>query len=394
MNNNIMHTTSQKDQISIAQSQLDHTVAEWRKRKKELDDLGRFLDLAGQSYRKPVMVPIGTGCLAYMPGEIYCTGEVLVSLGVNWFAETSLHQAKRIHKRRCSFVAEQLDRSQSVYKELEVRSQMVLEHKSSTVDFDDDEVNEEGLKYVDIQEPYQEPISNPTAESTHASTKSPPRQSAKLLQNQFADADADAEEIDYDDNRLEEHELEDFDKNLLAKLKLMEMEEKQEADGAELDNSEAVVTKNRNRQQPVQTSVIERGFGDDFEGDSDDESDLDNMVLGQQVSIEYHHKRNQFLKADILQKPIDPNDEEMGHYEPSDPESDAKIVVPSGLPPSISHSGKLPSGSVVPLHVSESSGRKSDSSIVLPMPASIPPSIQKPKLSRFKQQQLDRRQNQ
>ncbi|KAH9266143.1 hypothetical protein BASA83_010787 [Batrachochytrium salamandrivorans] len=376
-----------KGYTSEARYQLDETVAEWTKRGKELDDLGKFLNLAGHSYKKQVMVPIGTGNLAFMPGEIYHMGEVMVSLGMNWFAETNLQNAKRIQNDRRQYVTDQLNRSKAVYDELDVKEKMAGEQSTRIVDKDGDELNEEGLNH-------------------------PPRSNAKVERHvQFADAEEEDEE-DYEGNGLEKHELEDFDKNLLEKLRLMELQEDSDEKSGKTDQGLQTSSKSRTDAQhrqpphPVKSEVFERGFGEEraSDGDSDDESDFDNMILGQQVSIEYDRKRAQFLAANLLQPAKGLCDEEGNlnqQYQdaiaemPSSRPAAPPIVEPSHLSAKMSVATRERMHAFT--HQSEVTSLQAPEPVPepVPVPAPVPAAsaqTPKPKLSYFKQQALNRRQ--
>ncbi|KAH6566066.1 hypothetical protein BASA62_006907 [Batrachochytrium salamandrivorans] len=401
-----------KGYTSEARYQLDETVAEWTKRGKELDDLGKFLNLAGHSYKKQVMVPIGTGNLAFMPGEIYHMGEVMVSLGMNWFAETNLQNAKRIQNDRRQYVTDQLNRSKAVYDELDVKEKMAGEQSTRIVDKDGDELNEEGLKYVDIQEPYVSDDLETSVAAVHTTKKPSSRSNAKVERHvQFADAEEEDEE-DYEGNGLEKHELEDFDKNLLEKLRLMELQEDSDEKSGKTDQGLQTSSKSRTDAQhrqpphPVKSEVFERGFGEEraSDGDSDDESDFDNMILGQQVSIEYDRKRAQFLAANLLQPAKGLCDEEGNlnqQYQdaiaemPSSRPAAPPIVEPSHLSAKMSVATRERMHAFT--HQSEVTSLQAPEPVPepVPVPAPVPAAsaqTPKPKLSYFKQQALNRRQ--
>ncbi|XP_069112028.1 unconventional prefoldin RPB5 interactor-like [Argopecten irradians] len=88
-----------------------------------------------------VMVPFGS--LAFMPGKLVHTNEVLVLLGDNWFAERSAKQAAAIVDRRLKDVEKQIEGLNEQKKILSPR-----------LDFTSDLAQEHGV--VDITEEYDE----------------------------------------------------------------------------------------------------------------------------------------------------------------------------------------------------------------------------------------------
>ncbi|KAL2919689.1 uri1, prefoldin-like chaperone [Polyrhizophydium stewartii] len=285
--------------LDEARSQLEERTKEWTSRRKELDALGDFLAAVEKRFRLPVMVPIGTSNMAFMPGEVHHTHEVTVSLGANWFAETSLANARRIQADRRKHVDEQMERSEVLLKDLETKAMLVRDERR-LVDGDGDEVNEEGLKYVEINEPYVEPTE----------PRQPAVSGAKPVHGREAPADGEG--------------MDDFDRQLLDRIRQMEIDEDAEggsdADELRVEEGAGITV------LPVRTQVVERGFeseeisdesGSESDGeadaaarpqrmpDSDDEtdeeSDVDEQMLGKQLSAEYLRKRRQMVAANMLQ---------------------------------------------------------------------------------------------
>ncbi|KAJ2337259.1 hypothetical protein GGI00_000354 [Coemansia sp. RSA 2681] len=97
------------------------------------------------------MVPIGP--LAFFPGKLIHTNEILVSLGDNWFTERSAKQAAAIAKRREEFVDEKIRESRREIKEFGERRKLVPEiFADEKEQVEKAMFNEDGEEIVDIKE--------------------------------------------------------------------------------------------------------------------------------------------------------------------------------------------------------------------------------------------------
>ncbi|KAK9762445.1 hypothetical protein K7432_011806 [Basidiobolus ranarum] len=96
-----------------------------------------------------VMVPFGK--LAFMPGKLIHTNEVLALLGDNWFAERSCKQAVEIIGRRKEMVDQNLEILEERLKDLKQKFGLTPDLFGTQ---ETGEVNEEGLKYMEIREEY------------------------------------------------------------------------------------------------------------------------------------------------------------------------------------------------------------------------------------------------
>ncbi|TPX65300.1 hypothetical protein SpCBS45565_g05255 [Spizellomyces sp. 'palustris'] len=151
-------------ELSVQQAiaNTEGNLKRWQKYDEDYQTLQGFLQDAVQVTKKDVMVPFGP--FAFMPGQLIHTNEVLVLLGDNWFAERSVKQALEIVGRRREYTTEQVKNLKLAQKELYARMELTeLEDsrssfalEKSNVDSDGDEVNEEGLKFVEIREEYNE----------------------------------------------------------------------------------------------------------------------------------------------------------------------------------------------------------------------------------------------
>ena len=73
-------------------------IEKWEKFKEDYETVDKLLSDLPKKTRHDVMVPIGP--LAFMPGQLIHTNEIMVLLGDNWFAERSATQAMEIAQRR------------------------------------------------------------------------------------------------------------------------------------------------------------------------------------------------------------------------------------------------------------------------------------------------------
>lgn len=92
-----------QEKVKALLQQQQERVEQLKKRITELEQVSNKLqDLPKQTTHK-CMVPLGD--LAFMPGELIHTNEILVLLGENYFVEKSAHQAQELATRRieCNF---------------------------------------------------------------------------------------------------------------------------------------------------------------------------------------------------------------------------------------------------------------------------------------------------
>ncbi|KAG0054207.1 uri1, prefoldin-like chaperone [Gryganskiella cystojenkinii] len=132
--------------FSAALTRLDEELARWKNYETDYNALKTtLLDLPKETSHN-VMVPIGN--LAFMPGKLVHTNEVLVMLGDNWFVDRSAVQAAEIVDRRMELVQENIIKLKA--QEDEIRSKSGLAPGL----LGGQEYNEEGLPIVEITEPY------------------------------------------------------------------------------------------------------------------------------------------------------------------------------------------------------------------------------------------------
>ncbi|KAJ2660059.1 uri1, prefoldin-like chaperone [Coemansia sp. RSA 1199] len=145
-------TTYEKylDQTTIA---VKATLAQYTEYKTEYQQLQQTLRDLPTETEYEAMVPMGP--LAFFPGSLINTNEILVLLGDNWFVERSAAQAVEIASRREQFVDAKITSTTQELLELERRVELLkLNPASSDVgrELGGDITNELGEKVVDIKE--------------------------------------------------------------------------------------------------------------------------------------------------------------------------------------------------------------------------------------------------
>lgn len=129
----------------LRQSQLkglrscDAKIERWAQYERDYEALGERLRTLPERVSHEVMVPLNS--LAFMPGRLIHTNEVLVLLGDNWFVQRSASQAMDIAKRR----AEQC-------KKMREELKAEREQRTNWIKYTDELHRESG--YADIREPY------------------------------------------------------------------------------------------------------------------------------------------------------------------------------------------------------------------------------------------------
>jgi unconventional prefoldin RPB5 interactor 1 len=77
------------------------------------------------------MVPMGD--LAFMPGELVHTNEVMVLLGDNYFVERSAHQASEIIERRVQVIDDMIDKTEKKVKDLALRCDLSAQARNAVL---------------------------------------------------------------------------------------------------------------------------------------------------------------------------------------------------------------------------------------------------------------------
>ncbi|KAJ2837991.1 hypothetical protein FBU31_001022 [Coemansia sp. 'formosensis'] len=133
--------------ISSIQSALD----QYLEYKTEYHNLQTTLLELPDELEYDAMVPVGP--LAFFPGKLMHTNEILVSLGDNWFTERSAKQAAGIAKRREEYVDGKIRDCRRDLKEFGQRKKLVPEiFADEKEQVEKAMFNEDGEEIVDIKE--------------------------------------------------------------------------------------------------------------------------------------------------------------------------------------------------------------------------------------------------
>lgn len=106
--------------------------------------LAQKLSTLSDKSRYEVMVPLAGSKIAFMPGYVHHTNEVLVLIGENYFVEKSTKEASQFVERRIKFCQEKLD-------ELKAQQRMLLSWAKATQD-----VKGDSEELIDITEHWTE----------------------------------------------------------------------------------------------------------------------------------------------------------------------------------------------------------------------------------------------
>ncbi|KAJ3035508.1 uri1, prefoldin-like chaperone, partial [Rhizophlyctis rosea] len=196
-----------KSRLQQATANVEAELRTWKRYDDEYATVQGLLQELPKVVRKQIMVPLGD--LAFMPGAIVHTNEVTVLLGENWFVECSADHAAGIVVRRREYTKQKLVEMENKLEGLRTRSKLLSNDfvvEAQSVDADGDQVNEEGLKFVDIVEPYneEEEKKRKKAPTTVPKTNSTPHPKTKAK------------------------ELDDFDRKFFARMEELEREEEWE----------------------------------------------------------------------------------------------------------------------------------------------------------------------
>ncbi|KAJ2486784.1 hypothetical protein IWW37_005484 [Coemansia sp. RSA 2050] len=142
----------------IYQKHFDHDVSsiqtalnQYLEYKTEYHNLQTTLLELPDEIEYDAMVPVGP--LAFFPGKLIHTNEILVSLGDNWFTERSAKQAAGIAKRREDYVDEKIRDCRRNLKALGERKKLVPEiFEDEKEQVEKTMFNEDGEEIVDIKE--------------------------------------------------------------------------------------------------------------------------------------------------------------------------------------------------------------------------------------------------
>ncbi|KAI8985309.1 hypothetical protein BDB01DRAFT_896422 [Pilobolus umbonatus] len=124
--------------------------------KRDYEALEQQLTSLPDTTSKQAMIPIGK--VAFMPGKLIHTNEILVLLGDKYYAERSAKQALDIIQRRKQFVDSQLKAVDDEIKSMKTKNDVIEKGAFPTID---NQMNEEGLPIIEIREEIKEEKKKP-----------------------------------------------------------------------------------------------------------------------------------------------------------------------------------------------------------------------------------------
>ncbi|XP_031570394.1 unconventional prefoldin RPB5 interactor 1-like [Actinia tenebrosa] len=234
--------------------ELENRLSIWRGFHNDYQSLQETLNFLPQKISHEIMVPFGS--LAFMPGKLVHTNEILVLLGDNWFAKRSASQALEIVERRQKYVEENIE---SLNKELELFSSQL----NFTKEFENIYKVDSGM--IEIKEEIKDNGKPKGPRIAHEKAKTFAPKKVKQFQ------------------RCKVKDMSDEDKELFAKLDRLELNETRNKELENLGTSErfkdSETVKYDTWSLPKRTEVK---FADELKlkgsdsDDSDDSNDSDN----------------------------------------------------------------------------------------------------------------------
>ncbi|XP_064641426.1 unconventional prefoldin RPB5 interactor-like [Lineus longissimus] len=132
----------EEEQINALKN-TEEALEKWDKFHNDYTALQDRLKTLPDKVTHEVMVPFGP--MAFMPGQLRHTNEILVLLGDNWFVERSAKQACEIVERRLKAVNQQM-------ADLKSQQKLLLSRRDFTSVFRDESQSQEGV--FEIKEEY------------------------------------------------------------------------------------------------------------------------------------------------------------------------------------------------------------------------------------------------
>ncbi|XP_041376987.1 unconventional prefoldin RPB5 interactor 1-like [Gigantopelta aegis] len=139
------HIARLREEQDKAIRETDEKIQQWEKFKSDYEAVAKKLSTLPDTISKDTLVQFGP--LAFMPGQLVHTNEVLVLLGDNWFVERSAKQAIDIIERRNKEIDRQL-------KDLHEQKKLLMPRMAFTSELQDMAEERGGLK--EIVEEYDE----------------------------------------------------------------------------------------------------------------------------------------------------------------------------------------------------------------------------------------------
>ncbi|KAH8549877.1 hypothetical protein BGW37DRAFT_501056 [Umbelopsis sp. PMI_123] len=201
--------------ISEHLKELEASVDQWREYRDDYKQLGQLLSSLPDKTSYDIMVPIGK--LAFMPGRLVHTNEILALLGDNWFADVSAKEAAGIVARRQEVVEENLKVVETQLNETNARAGAA----PGVFKAEQYGLNEQGLPFMEIREEL--PDENVQSKGDQINVPN----SVEAARNLKSSEKSKAEKL--------------ADQALLEKLKAMELEEEGEISDEDQEEEKKVV---------------------------------------------------------------------------------------------------------------------------------------------------------
>ncbi|KAL3858598.1 hypothetical protein ACJMK2_008869 [Sinanodonta woodiana] len=166
-----------KYQQEGAVKETDEKIQQWEKFRSDYVAVRKLLNTLPDKITHDIMVPFGS--LAFMPGRLVHTNEILVLLGDNWFVERSAKQAAEIAERRLKETEEQLRKlgmqRKLIEPQIEFTSQFQTVAEETDVvdiqeDYDSDKEREWKAKHRENVRKYRKKSQEPEAANQNTGT--------------------------------------------------------------------------------------------------------------------------------------------------------------------------------------------------------------------------------
>ncbi|CAG8622743.1 6714_t:CDS:2, partial [Paraglomus occultum] len=288
-----------RSKIEESLQKTSATLNQWRTYLNDYENLQKTLKTLDDETEYKAMVPIGK--MAFMPGKIVHTNEILVLLGDNWFAERSAKQAIEIIGRRLELVKKTIGdlevQLQDQLTKIGLASEVLEGNVNST------KLNEEGLPFVEIVEEYNdEEKTEQTKAKTNASrqpTQTPSLSAADHPSLKIFDAFLKEEEEELrrareqldEDTETEDTGDSDDDENYVEQ----DIFESSDDDSSQVTRTDPVNTLVDDRSQirrndPVSAVVVERDTNTNVNMD-----ELESEIWAREIAAEYNEKRQSMI---------------------------------------------------------------------------------------------------
>lgn len=137
----LKHIQRLEEEQKFALIETNKKLEQWETFRSDYEALKERLSTLPDKTTQDVMVPFGS--LAFMPGKLVHTNEILVLLGDNWFVERSAKQAAEIVGRRINTVEQQIKELQAQKHLLEPRLEFTKNLAGGSISGDYFEIAEE-----------------------------------------------------------------------------------------------------------------------------------------------------------------------------------------------------------------------------------------------------------